>query len=392
MTQAPLRDPPLAGMRILTLELFGAGPYGTALLADLGAEVIKVEAPEVGDAARHVGPHLLGTADSQYFQSFNTNKKSVALDIKTAAGRAAFHRLVAGADAVVNNLRGDQPAKLGLDYASLRDVNPRIVCLHISAYGRDNERHDWPGYDFLMQAEAGLMSLTGDPDAPPARLGASMVDFMTGTMGMVGLLASLQRAQRTGRGGDVDTNLFEVALHQLSYSATWWLNAQDEPKRLPRAAHLSLAPVQTVPTQDGWLYLMCMTEKFWRAAMEAVGHAHLADDPRFADFAARRANREALTAALDAIFRTAPTRHWLGLLQGHVPVAPVNDVPDAFANPLVDALGMVRDVPHPHNPALRLLAPPLRIDGERPQARSAPALGADNEEFLGGAKRDHAAE
>ena len=184
------QDLPLAGIRVLDLSRILAGPWCGQVLADLGAEVIKIENAESGgDAGRHVGPYLLGENDSQYFQTWGSNKKSVTLDLKSEAGRESFRRLAATAEAVVNNLRGDQPEKLGLDYKSLQSVNPAIVCLHISGYGRDTSRKGWPGYDFLMQAETGLMSLTGEPDGPPARFGASMVDYMTGTTGIVGLLA-----------------------------------------------------------------------------------------------------------------------------------------------------------------------------------------------------------
>lgn len=375
---------PLEGMRVLTLEQFGAGPYGSMHLADLGAEVIKVENPATGgDAGRGVGPHFLGPDDSQYFQTWGSNKKSVALDLKTPEGRAGFRRLAADAEAVINNLRGDQPAKLGLDYASLADVNPAIVCLHISAYGRDNDRKAWPGYDYLMQAEAGLMSMTGDPGQAPARFGLSMIDFMTGMTGIVGLLGCIMRARTTGQGCDVDTCLFDVALHQLSYPATWYLNGGAMPTRAPRSAHLSVAPVQTFRTADGWIYVMCMTERAWRTLADRIERPELKDDPRFADQAARRDNRAELERELDAIFATRPTADWLDRLTGHVPVAPVYDVAQAFANPLVAETGMVATVPHPVNPAFRMLANPLRIDGERPAQRVCSALGADNAALLG---------
>ena len=195
---------PLEGMRILTIEQFGAGPYGSLFLSDLGAEVIKIENAETkGDTARHVGPRFLGENDSEYFQTFSSNKKSVTLDLKSEVGLAAFRRLVSAADAVMNNLRGDQPEKLGLDYESLRAVNQAVVCLHISAYGRDNDRKAWPGYDFLMQAEAGLMSLTGEPDAPPTRFGLSMVDFMTGAQMALVCVAAIMKARECGVGCDV---------------------------------------------------------------------------------------------------------------------------------------------------------------------------------------------
>ena len=216
---------PLAGIKVLAVEQYGAGPYATQLMAELGAEVVKIEAPAMGgDVSRATGPFFLGTADSQFFQTFSRSKKSIALDIKTPEGRAAFEGLVAQADMVVDNLRGDQPGKMRLTYDDLKGVNPAIVCGHLSAYGRGNSRAGWPGYDYLMQAEAGLMSLTGEPDAPPARLGVSMVDFMTGTMLAFGVVSALLSARTTGEGCDVDVSLFDVALHQLSYPAVWAMN------------------------------------------------------------------------------------------------------------------------------------------------------------------------
>ena len=375
---------PLEGLRVLTLEQFGAAPYGTMFLADLGAEVIKIEnAASGGDPSRRVGPHLLGDNDSQYFQTWGSNKKSVTLDLKSDEGQAAWRRLVPSADAVVNNLRGDQPAKLGLDYASLKSINPRVVCLHISAYGRDNERAAWPGYDYLMQAEAGLMSLTGEPDNPPTRFGMSMIDFMTGMTGMVGLLSCLMRAKATGQGCDVDVSLFDVALHQLSYPGNWFLNGGAMPSRLPRSAHQSIAPVQTVRTKDGWIYLMCMLDKFWDALLPLIGREDLAQDARFATGILRGENRAALTQELDQAFSEKTTDEWISILTGIVPVGPVYDVARALANPFVETVGMVRDVPHPLLPQMKQLANPLKVDGRRPDQTVCPALGADNEEVLG---------
>jgi crotonobetainyl-CoA:carnitine CoA-transferase CaiB-like acyl-CoA transferase len=374
---------PLHGMRVLSFEQFGAGPYGTMFLADLGAEVIRIEhAASGGDPARHVGPHMLG-ADSQYFQTWNMNKRSITLDLKSADGRAAFERLVATADAVVDNLRGDQPAKLGIDYAGLKGLNPRIVCLHISAYGRDNSRKSWPGYDYLMQAEAGLMALTGEPDGPPARLGPSMVDYMTGMTGVVGLLGCIMRARATGIGCDVDASLFDVALHQLGYAAVWYLNEGEASRRQPRGAHLSVAPVQTFRTADGWIFLMCMTDKFWESLVDALGRRELKSDARFASQAQRRQNRQALTAVIDGELGKRTTGEWLQVLSGVLPVAPVLEIGQALDAAFVREAAMVRTVPHPLRPDLRVLANPLKIDGVRPEQRAAPALGADNADMLG---------
>jgi crotonobetainyl-CoA:carnitine CoA-transferase CaiB-like acyl-CoA transferase len=375
---------PLEGSRIIAVEQFGAGPYGSMFLADLGAEVIKVENGETGgDTARHIGPAFLGEADSEYFQTFNTGKRSVTLDLKSGHGRESLRRLAATADAIMNNLRGDQPEKLGLDYKSLTAVNPAIVCLHISAYGRDNERKAWPGYDFLMQAEAGLMSLTGEPDGPPQRFGSSLIDFMTGITGMVGLLSCIMRARQTGKGCDVDVSLFDVAMHQLSYPGTWHINGGPSPSRLARSAHQSISPVQTVRTSDGWIYLMCMKEKDWQTLARLVGHPEHISDPRFATAAARRRHRAELTQALDATMSRKTTAEWLDVLTGHIPVGPVYDVAQAVANPFVETVGMVRNVPHPAKPDFKMLANPLKIDGKRLEQKVCAPLGADNEALLG---------
>jgi crotonobetainyl-CoA:carnitine CoA-transferase CaiB-like acyl-CoA transferase len=374
---------PLAGMRVIAVEQYGAAPYGTMLLAALGADVIKVEhAATGGDPSRHVGGHGLGPNDCQYFQAWNLGKRSVTLDIKSAEGKQQLAALARNAEAVVNNLRGSLPAQHGLDYATLGRINPALVCLHISAYGRDNERADWPGYDYLMQAEVGLMSLTGEPDGPPARVGASMVDTLTGLTGMVGLLSCVMQARRTGRGCDVDTCLFDVAMHQLTYAATWYLNAGDKPERLSRSAHLSQVPVQTFPTADGWIFIMCMTEKFWRILCDVVGRPDLPADRRFATAEARRANRDALTALLDAELRKQSTAHWLASLTGKVPIAPVYDVPTALDTPFTRSTGMVQTIAHPAQSDLRVLANPVKIDGVRLEQRPCASLGADNAQVL----------
>ena len=374
-------DRPLQGIRVLTLEQFGAGPYGTMFLAELGAEVIKIESPD-GDPSRQVGPYKLGKDDSEYFQAWNLGKKSVTIDMKSAEGRRQFEALVKTADCVVNNLRGTQPAKLGIDHASLAPLKPSIVCLHISAYGRSNARADWPGYDFLMQAEAGLMELTGEPEGPPTRVGVSLIDSMSGLTGIVGLLACLLRARTTGQGCDVETCLYDVAMHQLTYPGLWYLNEGDVSPRVPRSAHLSLAPVQTFPTRDGWIFIMCMTQKFWLSLCEAMGRNDLLSDPRFADPNTRARNRAEMTDELDPTFRTRTTAEWLALFNGLLPAAPVNRLDAALDSAFAHETGMVSSVPHPVKGELRVIANPIRIDGQRPAQAACAPLGADNDSLL----------
>jgi crotonobetainyl-CoA:carnitine CoA-transferase CaiB-like acyl-CoA transferase len=375
---------PLAGIRVLTFENFGAGPFGSMYLADLGAEVIKIEnRDQGGDATRAMGPYFLGPNDSHFFQTFNLNKKSVTLDVKTDRGRAIFRELAATADAVLNNLRGDQPEKLGLTYAQLRDVNPRLVCAHLSAYGRDNERKSWPGYDYLMQAEAGYLHVTGEPGSPPARMGLSIVDYMTGITTALALLAALLDVQRGGPGRDLDVSLFDVALHQLSYPGTWYLNEGMKTERLPRSSHPSATPVQLFRTADGWIFIMCMTEKFWRALLTTIGREDLAGDPRFASMEARRRHRDALTATLDAELERDTTARWLEKLQGLLPAAPVYDMQQALDNPYLERIGMIQRTPHPQKAHFRALSNPIKLDGKRLTGRVGSALGADTAAVLG---------
>jgi crotonobetainyl-CoA:carnitine CoA-transferase CaiB-like acyl-CoA transferase len=371
---------PLNGLRIVSVEQFGAGPYGTMLLADLGAEVIKVENAAIGgDPARKTGPYFLGDNDSEYFQVFNLSKKSVSLDLRTAEGKAVLLELAMTADALMNNLRGDLPAKMGLDYASLGKHKPSIVCVHLSAYGRDNSRASWPGYDYLMQAESGLMHLTGEPEGPPSRIGApSMVDQTTGLTAAVGLLAAVIQARSTGKGCDVDTCLLDVAVHQLGYVATWYLNEGLRLSRQHRSAHYSVAPVQTFPTADGWVFIMCMTDKFWFELVDALGRPDLKLEKQFSTPSLRRTNRDDLTAILDSEFRKQPTRYWLDKLNGILPIAPVLDVAQALDNPFLAETQLIRNVPHPAKPSLRALANPIKINGKRLEQSVCSPLGADN--------------
>ena len=386
MTASVTRSPdlPLAGIRIIAVEQYGAGPYGSGYLADLGAEVIKIENPNTGgDVSRGNGPFFLGEGDSEFFQTFNANKKSFALDLKAPGGRAVFEKLVASADAVLNNLRGDQPAKLAIDYPALSKIKPSIVCAHLSAYGRDNDRADWPGYDYLMQAEAGFCMLTGEPDGPPARFGLSVVDFMTGMTMSIALLSGVIGALKTGCGRDVDVSLFDVALHQLSYPATWYLNNDHVTERMPRGAHPATVPAQMYRAKDGHVFVLCMIDKFWRALCEGLDRPELASDPRFDSIPNRRIHRDALTPLLDAEFEKRTPDEWMQKLGGVIPIAPVYDMARGLDNPYVAQIGMIQSLNHPANPRLRRLANPIKVNGQRLPATPAKALGADTLALLG---------
>ncbi|MSQ86315.1 MAG: CoA transferase [Alphaproteobacteria bacterium] len=375
---------PLAGLRVLSFDQYGAGPYCTMIMAEMGADVIKIENPGTGgDFSRATGPYFLGEHDSLFFQSLNLNKRSLTLDLKSPKGREVLHKLVATSDCLVGNMRGNQPAKLGLDYDALKAINPKIVCGHISAYGRETSRADWPGYDFLMQAEAGFMSMSGEPDGPPVRLGVSMVDFMTGTMMAYAVTAAVLACKTNDAPGrDVDLSLMDLALHQLTYAGSWYLNEGLVSKQVPRGAHASVTPSQLQKTKDGWLFVMAQNPKFWDILLAGIGRADLDTDPRFIDMPSRLANRDALTKILDDSFSARTTDEWINVFKGQLPVGPVYNIDRALDNPFLQETQMVQTVPHPDRPNMRALANPVLLDGERLKSRFAPKLGQDTEAVL----------
>jgi crotonobetainyl-CoA:carnitine CoA-transferase CaiB-like acyl-CoA transferase len=364
---------PLAGVRVIAVEQYGAGPFGTVHLADLGAEIIKIEDPRTGgDVGRYVPPFNDGE-DSLFFETFNRNKQSLSLDITTDAGRAVFEDLVRTADAVYSNLRGDVPAKLRLTYGDLKEVNPKIVCCSLSAYGMSGPRQQDPGYDYILQGLAGWMSVCGEPDGPPTKTGLSMVDYSGGFVGAIALLAGIIGARATGQGMDCDVSLYDTAMSLLTYPATWHLNEGWEPERLSRSAHPSLVPFQNFQASDGWMVVGCAKEKFWQRLVEAIGRPGLADDPRFADFTARGSNRDQVIAELDAVFATRTVQEWLDVLgPAGVPCGPINTIPQAMADEHLHARGLVVETDHPTFGTVKQIASPVRVGDQRPTHRRAP--------------------
>ena len=374
--------PPLDGLRILAVSQFGAGPFGTQMLADLGADIIKIEDPGVGgDSARYVPP-FQGEADSPYFQSFNRGKRSVSINLRHPDGQAVFHDLVRVSDAVFNNARGDLPDKLGLTYDLLKEINPRVVCCSLTGYGRTGPRAAEPAFDYLVQGYAGYMAVTGEPDGPPGKCGVSVIDFAGGYAAMVGLMVGLFDAQRTGVGRDVDISLLDTAVSMLSYFAVWTLNRDWIAERTRSSAHQTIVPAQNFPTRDGWIVIFCNKDKFWRDLVETLGAPELAEDARFRTFADRFANKDALLPLLQARFATRTTSEWLDRLRGRVPCAPVNDVRQALADPQVLARDMIVEVEHPDFGPLREVRSPVRTEGEIRHPARAPRLGEHTDQIL----------
>ena len=374
---------PLADLRVIALEQFGAGPWATMQLADLGAEVIKIEDPRSGgDVARYVPPFQEGE-DSLFFETFNRGKRSISLDLRMPAGRTAFEDLVRHADVVYSNLRGDQPERLGLTHAALAHLNPRIVCCSLSGFGNTGPRADEGGYDYVMQGLAGWMSVTGEPDAPPTKTGLSLVDYSGGYVSVIALLAGVWRAQRDGIGCDCDISLFETALAELGYVGTWAASSGFEPRRMPFSAHPSIVPFQVFPTADGWIVVACPKQKFWEALCEAIERPGLPADPRFADFAGRDRHRDVLVPILTEALGARPAHEWLELLrEAGVPSGPVNQVADGLSDQQTVAREGVISYGHPRLGTVRQAASPLRVGTERVPARRAPARGEHTREML----------
>ena len=377
---------PLADVRIVSVEQYGAGPWGTMQLSDLGAEVIKIEDPAVGgDVARYVPPFQEGES-SLFFEAFNRGKRSVSLDLKKEAGRAVFEDLVRCSDAVFSNLRGDQPDRLRLRYADLQGVNPTIVCCSLSGFGTTGPRASEGAYDYTIQGLAGWQAITGDPDGPPVKSALSLVDFCGGYVAALAIVAGVWRARRDGRGADVDLSLFEVALAQLNYIGTWVASRGYEPVRRRNSAHQSLVPFQTFATADGWLVVACPKQSLWEQLCTAIERPDLAAaDGPYATFTERGRNRDALLAELEAVFAARTTAKWLeALVPARVPCAPVKSVQDALDDQQVHARAAVADYEHAVLGRVSAPASPFVFDGDRPPSRPGPARGADTSELLRG--------
>jgi len=373
---------PLAGVRVLDVTTSIAGPYCAQILSALGADVIKVERPDTGDDGRAWGPPFWN-GEGTMFLSANAGKRSLAVSLRDERGRDALLRLADGADVFLQSLRPRLAEKLGIGPDAVRARNPRLVYCSVGAYGHVGPLAHEPGYDALMQAAGGLISMTGEPGRPGVRVGSSLIDQGTGTWAALGVLAALIERSRTGEGSVVDVSLYETALGYIGYHLVGYLADGTVPHgqgtRFPM-----VAPYQVFPTRDGELMIAGGNDRLYAAICDVVGLPELADDPRFRTNPLRVENRDELCELIAERLRTDDTAVWHELLTAAgVPAAPVADVADVATSPQTEALGILQTVPHPTIPDLRLTALPLSLDGERCLHRSAPpAVGEHSAEVL----------
>ena len=385
----------LSHLKVLDLSRVLAGPWASQILADLGAEVIKIERPEVGDDTRSWGPPFMSdpegapTAESAYFLSTNRGKQSVCVDIKSPKGQATLRMLVADCDVLIENFKAGDAARYGLGYEALAAINPALVYCSITGFGQTGPLRERPGYDFMIQAMAGLMSVTGQPDgaegAGPQKVGVALTDIMTGLYATIGILAALAERDRSGLGQHVDMALFDVTVAALANQASNYLVGGINPVRLGNA-HPNIVPYQSFVVKDGHLVVAVGNDQQYRRFVEVLGCPELAGDPRFATNGARVRNRDALVPLLQGKMLERGKDEWLELLEAaKVPVGPINTVAEVFAQPQVAARDMRITVPHPQNPGLTLVGNPIKLSRTPVEYhRAPPTLGQHTEQVLSG--------
>jgi crotonobetainyl-CoA:carnitine CoA-transferase CaiB-like acyl-CoA transferase len=373
-------NPPLEGLRVVDLSTHLSGPYCSMLLADLGADVVKIERPE-GDEMRQVPPFVNG--ESAPFMLFNRNKRSVVLDLKTAAGRQACLGLAARADVFLENFRPGVAERLGLDYATLARTNSRLVYCSISGFGQTGPWRDRGGFDLIAQAMSGLMSITGEETGQPLRIPVPISDLCAGMFAAFAVLAALQARHRTGLGQRIDHSLFEAAVSLGVYEAAGYLATGEIPPRLG-PAHRGSAPYQAFRTKDGWVALGAASQGLWERLCEVLGEPTLATDPRFATNARRVEHWRQLAELLQARFEREPTEHWLRTLEAAgIPVGPVLTYDQVFAHPQTRARDMIVEVEHPRAGSVRVLGIPVKFSATPGLIRRpAPLLGQHTAEVL----------
>ena len=371
---------PLAGVRVLDLSRVLAGPWASQTLADLGAEVIKIERPGTGDDTRAWGPPYardkngVETSESAYFLSTNRGKKSVTIDIASTDGQRIVSALAEQSDVVIENFKAGHLAKYGLDALSLRALNPRLIYCTITGFGQTGPYRDLPGYDFLVQGMGGLMSVTGEADGAPMKTGVAIADLFSGMYAAVAILAALNRRHQTGAGDTIDISLLDCQVAMLANQAMNYLTTGAAPERRGNA-HPNIAPYEAFATSDGHIVLAVGNDAQFAAFAEVAAEGALARDPRFATNPARVVNRDHLSARISEIFAKRPTADWLAALAAaNVPAGPINTLDAVFDNPQVIARGLVRSLPHASAGAVPSVMSPIRYEDADLAEPSAPPL------------------
>ena len=373
---------PLAGLTIVDLTRVLSGPYCTMLLADMGARVIKIEQPGRGDDTRAWGPPFVGE-ESAYFLSINRNKESVTLDFKTAEGRHILGQLISTADALVENFRPGVMSRLGFDYAALKDRHPRLVCCSISGFGQDGPRRDQAGYDAVIQAEGGLMSVTGDADGRAYRVGVAVTDMVAGLLAAQGIVLALFARERTGRGQQVDISMLDGVISLLSYHASIYLTTGAESRRVVNR-HATIAPYDTFPAADGELFLAVGNDDQFRRFCNAAGLQKLLEEQRFSTNPLRVAHEAALKEIIEPVMRKRKRDEWIAALaDAGVPCGAVRSVPEALSDPQVSARRMIEAVEHAVLGSMKVLGTPIKLSETSAAVRTAPpTLGQHTDKVL----------
>ena len=374
---------PLDDIKILSLEQYGAGPFGSLHLADLGAEVIKIEDPNFnGDVGRYVPPFNKGT-DSLFHETFNRGKKSIVIDINSDEGRKVFNELVKKSDVVYSNFRGDVPEKLKITYDYLKSINKKIVCVSLTGFGMTGPRSSEPGYDYIMQGLTGWMNLTGEPDGPPTKSGLSLVDYSGGLIASIAILAGVHSARRTGEGMDCDLSLYDTALSLLTYPATWWLSKEYEVERSSRSSHPSLVPFQLFKGEDDWFVVGCAKEKFWERLRDLLEDERLRDE-KFSNFSLRFDNKKELITILDEIFSQKKAGEWLELLKDkQIPSGPINSLKDVFDDEHAISREMFFEYEYPELGKVKQVLSPVNVGKEnKKDIKRAPMYNEHTENIL----------
>ena len=370
---------PLEGVKVLDLSRVLAGPYATMVLGDLGADVLKVEHPERGDDTRHWGPPFAG-GESAYFLSVNRNKRSMGVDLKDPGGLERLRRLAAGADVLIENMRRGTLERFGLGYEALKETNPGLVYCSVTGFGpgKDRER---PGYDFLVQARAGVMGITGSPGGEPTKVGVAIADIVCGLYAATAILAALHRRDATGEGAHIEVPLFESALSWLANRGQEYLVSGEDKGRMGNA-HPTIVPYQTFDASDKPVAVAVGNDAQFRRLCDAIGRPELADDERYATNPDRVANREELVGVLQERFSERTADEWVEeVREAGVPIGPVNALVDVFSDEHVLSSGILQTVEHPAAGVLKMLASPVLVDGGRPPIRRPPpTLGQHTEE------------